>query len=94
MGNKSETEYVKNSKVAAVSFGDEKALLNVETGKYLYLNETGARIWDLLEECSTVSELAAQLFGEYEIELDTVRSKIETFLKKAIEARLIKLKNK
>ena len=87
-----EKKYYRNARAAVVNFGLDKALLNVETGKYLYLNETGARIWDLLENYPTVSEIAGQMFSEYEIEVETVRLKIEKFIEKALAAKIIALK--
>ena len=87
-----EKKFRRNERVAVVNFGADKALLNVETGKYLYLNETGARIWDLLEKCPTVTEIASQMFSEYEIEVETVRLKIEKFIEKALAVKIIVLK--
>ncbi|MFA6074672.1 MAG: PqqD family protein [Negativicutes bacterium] len=84
-----ETKYLRNAKVAAVNFGDEKALLNVQTGKYLYLNETGSRLWDLLENSRTLPELSNLMFLEYETEVDTARKKIEKFIEKALAAKVI-----
>jgi len=89
----SEKKYYRNARVAAVNFGNDKALLNVETGKYLYLNETGSRIWDLLESGMTLAELTGKMFLEYETEVATAHAKIEKFLEKALAAKVIFVKS-
>ena len=89
----SEKQYSRNTRVAAVNFGNDKALFNVETGKYLYLNETGARIWDLLATAMTLAELTGKMFLEYDTDVEIAHNKIEKFLEKALAAKIIFVKS-
>lgn len=45
----------------------ETVLMHLATATYYSLNQTGARIWDLLGEGLTLHEVAATLIAEYEV---------------------------
>lgn len=54
------------------------------------LNETGAFLWKLLAEGDTDAEkMTAALLEEYEIDTQTARADVETFVKKMKEAVLL-----
>ncbi|MBO9499205.1 MAG: PqqD family protein [Novosphingobium sp.] len=55
-------------------------MMHVERGKYIGLTETGARIWDLLEEPRPLDDLCAQLCREYRISPSACRAEVEAFL--------------
>jgi hypothetical protein len=61
---------------------DEDALVvDPRTREVHLLNETGARIWELLETASSVDELCAALADEYEgVPAETLRHEVETFV--------------
>ena len=46
----------------------EAAILNLDDGMYYGLNEVGARIWSLLSEPTTVSEILDQLEREFDVD--------------------------
>ena len=46
------------------------------------LNETGAYLWELLEQEQTVSTLVEALMTQYEIDEPTARTDVEAFLEK------------
>jgi len=60
--------------------GDEIMMMNVERGKYIGLTETGARIWELLEEPRSVDYLCTELCREYEITSAICRTEIDAFV--------------
>jgi PqqD family protein of HPr-rel-A system len=61
---------------------DEEAIVvDPRTREVHLLNETGARIWELLEEESTVDELVELLADEYEDAApDALRAEVEGFI--------------
>lgn len=61
---------------------DEEAIVvDPRTREVHLFNETGARIWELLEESSTVDELCELLADEYEgAEPEALRREVETFV--------------
>ncbi len=51
------------------NFIDEEAvLLNLDSGHYYILNDTGRRVWELLDGEHTVEEIVECIFEEYEVE--------------------------
>ncbi|CAN5489354.1 hypothetical protein BH09BAC6_BH09BAC6_11770 [soil metagenome] len=46
---------------------NEVIMMNMNTGMYVTLNETGRSIWYLLDEPKTVSQLIAALAVEYSV---------------------------
>jgi PqqD family protein of HPr-rel-A system len=61
---------------------DEEAIVvDPRTREVHLLNETGARIWELLEEDSTVDELCEALAEEYEDAApEALRREVEAFI--------------
>ncbi len=57
-----------------------------EGGGMIALNETGAFIWDLLKEDTTVEAVAKALAEKYAIDLDTAMSDTETYVNMLKEA--------
>jgi Coenzyme PQQ synthesis protein D (PqqD) len=51
--------------------GEEAAILNLKNSVYYGMNPVGARVWNLLKEAKTVTELRNALLEEYEV--DAVR---------------------
>ena len=58
----------------------EAVILNLKDGVYYGLNTVGARIWGLLEEPRTVSELRAALLDEYEVDPDVCEQQLTSLL--------------
>lgn len=55
---------------------------DMELNGMITLNPTGAFLWRLLENETTVQELAAALVKEYAIDEATAKSAVESFVKK------------
>lgn len=50
------------------SLADESVILNLEDGVYYGLNSVASRVWELVQEPRTLSEVRDRLLSEYEIE--------------------------
>ena len=71
--------------------GDEIVMMSAEEGKYIGLNDVGARIWEFLDEPQTRDTLDARLLDEFEVTPEECRSEVDTFLAKLAEFRAISL---
>ena len=59
---------------------DEVVLVHLQTNRIYTLNETGARLWELLKEGRSRAEIEEQLFQEFEVERDQLQEEVERLL--------------
>ena len=64
-------------------------LLNLQTKRYFSLNETGTRIWEMVQQTAEEEAIIATLLSEYEVEEPMARSEVRRILDELIEAQLI-----
>ncbi|MGX1827607.1 lasso peptide biosynthesis PqqD family chaperone [Paenibacillus taichungensis] len=69
--------------------GGEKVMMSIHNGKYYNLGSTGGRIWDLISQERTLTELVEVLASEYEIESDICREQVVQFLEHLTHEGLI-----
>ena len=60
--------------------GDEIVMMSADEGKYIGLNDVGARIWELLDAPQTLDTLEAHLLAEFDVSPEVCRSEADTFL--------------
>jgi len=69
------------SRAARASVSDDGLiLLDVDGGLVLSSNAVGARIWQLLEQQRTTSEIAAQLVEDYAISAERALQDVHAFV--------------
>ena len=71
----------------------EAAILNLKSGIYYGLNEVGARIWKLVQESKTVSEIKDTLVREYDVESDQCETDLFALLAELLSKELIEVKD-
>ena len=71
------------------TLSDGAVLLNLQTKRYFSLNETGTRIWEMVQQTADEEAIVAALLGEYEVEESMARSEVRRILDELIEAQLI-----
>ncbi|MDQ2932657.1 MAG: PqqD family protein [Gemmatimonadota bacterium] len=71
------------------TLSDGAVLLNLQTKRYFSLNETGTRIWQLVQQTADEETIVATLLGEYEVEETMARSEVRRILDEMIDAQLI-----
>ncbi|MBW1829607.1 MAG: PqqD family protein, partial [Deltaproteobacteria bacterium] len=49
------------------SLDEETVMMSVNSGKYYGLDEIGSRIWELIKQPRSVSDLCDILLGEFEV---------------------------
>ena len=67
----------------------EAVLLNLQSGVYFGLNQTGTRIWSMLSENTSLSEVHSRIVKEYEVEPELARSDLLTLTKQLAQKGLI-----
>lgn len=56
------------SEQVSCPLGDESAILNLKNSVYYGMNPVGARVWNLVQQPKSVSQLRDALLDEYEVE--------------------------
>ncbi len=68
--------YKKNPSIVCTELDDGAVLLNLDTKYYYNLNETGLRIWQIMEESQDPTEIADKLSNEYEVDIEKAKSSV------------------
>jgi Coenzyme PQQ synthesis protein D (PqqD) len=71
------------------TLSDGAVLLNLQTKRYFSLNETGTRIWELVQQAADEESIVATMIREYEVDEATARTEVRRILDELIEAQLI-----
>jgi len=83
------THYRAVSEALVATLSDGAVLLNLQTKRYFSLNETGTRIWAMVQESSGEEEIVATLLDEYEVDEAVARAEVRRILDELVEAQLI-----
>jgi hypothetical protein len=54
--------------------GEEAILINLQTGSYYTLNDTGTMFWQLLDGQRTIADCVRQIAQQYEVESEVVEA--------------------
>ena len=77
----------------SADLSEEAAILNLKSGIYYGLNEVGARIWKLVQESKTVSEIKDTLVREYDVKSDQCETDLFALLAELLSKGLIEVKD-
>jgi hypothetical protein len=58
----------------------ESVLVHLRTDRIFVLNDTAARIWELLQETTDRAEIRGRLLREFDVEPALLEAELETFL--------------
>jgi SAM-dependent methyltransferase len=75
--------------VVGRNVGQEVLLLDPASGLYHVLNETGARVWELLQDGEAVEAITAAVSTEYDVDGDRAGADVAIVVAQLEEARLI-----
>lgn len=73
----------------SASLSDGAVLLQLYTKRYFSLNDTGSRIWSLLEQHASQDEIVETLVREYDVETSEVTLAVRRLLDDLLAERLI-----
>ena len=80
---------VRRGEVLAANLADELVMMNLESSSYYGTNTVGNRIWELLEQPRTVSELCAALQAEFDVDDETCQRDVLPFIEKVVDEKLV-----
>jgi hypothetical protein len=72
--------FMRSPDVVAATIGDKTFLLNVQTWVYLGLNESGLRVWELLDGGQTTESLVGALRQEFDVPQDVCEGDVAGLL--------------
>lgn len=75
--------------VSARTLGDELVLLNLDSGVYFGLDRVGMRIFNLIGDGRSVSEICDQLSAEFEADRATIENDAAALVRDMVAHRLI-----
>lgn len=75
------------------NLSQESVILNLENGSYYSLNEVGTRIWQIIQEPTSVEKIATILQEEYEVDRDECQQSILALLKDLKQHGLIEVQH-
>ncbi|MDB5705509.1 MAG: hypothetical protein JWN66_2625 [Sphingomonas bacterium] len=69
---------------------DQRVLFAIESGKYVALNVTAERIWDMLAEPLSEDEIVARLRAQFEVDAATCRAAVDRTLAELAATKLVR----
>lgn len=77
--------------VFAQDVDGEMVLLDMNTENYFGLDSVASDIWKLLQEGKTIQETYDALLAMYDVEPETLKNDLETFIKTLVDNKLATL---
>lgn len=91
MTTDSGSSYVRISGIPSVDLEGETVLLSIERQSYFGLKTVARRIWELLQEPMTPTELCTRLRCEFDVSENTCRNEVAAFLARLEAEKLVQV---
>lgn len=82
------TKITRHPDMLSAEIGGEAVMMSIENGAYFGLNPVATRIWDLIDQPRTVSELIAAINDEYDVEPGQCEADVQGFVADMIKRGL------
>jgi len=79
---------VRKKGLLTADMNGEAVMMDIETGKYYNLGDTGGRIWELLAQPMTPEELCEKLVTEYDVTREICLRDVSGFLEDLVQRGL------
>jgi hypothetical protein len=79
----------KNPSVVSTELDDGAVLLNLDNKYYYSLNETGLRIWQIMEEFQSPLGIAEKLTDIYEVDIERAKITVDRLIEELEKENLI-----
>lgn len=79
---------IRKSGLLTADMNGEAVMMDITSGKYYNLGESGGRIWALLEDPMTLEEIVDTLLKEYAVEREVCRKEVADFLEELMKKGL------
>ncbi len=83
---------VKSEHCISTKMDNSTILLNLETGKYIKLNQSASIIWEKIEICTSIDHLKKLVSIQTGAPIKDIEADIESFLAEAELKKVIKIK--
>ena len=75
--------------VHSVRMDDQVIVADMRSGRYLGLDDVGARVWDLIRKGATCECIVERLSEEYDVPGDVLERDLQRLLQDLLERRLV-----
>lgn len=79
----------RKSGLMTANMNGSAVMMDIATGKYYNLGETGGRIWEILEQPATLSDLIQTLTAEYDVTREQCEADVLRFLQQLKDRGLL-----
>ena len=79
----------RKSGLMTANMNGDAVMMDISTGKYFNLGQSGGYIWELLEQPLSVENLIKALIAEYDVSYDKCKEDILPFLQQMVEKELL-----
>jgi hypothetical protein len=83
------SQITRNNELLCAVAGEELVMMCTEEGNYYGLDPVGRRIWDIIGEPRTVSDICAELLMDYHVPAATCEAEVLAFVKELVEHRVV-----
>jgi len=83
--------HTKNKDIVLADMDGESVLLSIENGSYFGFNGLGTRIFELLEQPASISELCELITAEYDVDSLTCEKDITKFVDELLQKGLVSI---
>jgi hypothetical protein len=81
----------RNDDIVAGVVDADVMMMSIESGKYYQLNTSAGRIWDMLEQPRTVSELCEMLSKDFKVTPEGCQKEVLHFLDELVSRKIVKV---
>ncbi|MEW6600310.1 MAG: PqqD family protein [Nitrospirota bacterium] len=81
--------YKKNPSVVCTELEDGAVLLDLQTKFYYSLNQSGLRIWQIINDNKSLIEIVRQITDEYEIDEKSAADSVLRLINKLLKENLV-----
>ncbi len=82
------TIITRNPDMVAADIDGDLVMMSVEQGEYFGITGVGPRVWHLLAEPTTVSDLTRAICAEYAVEESICQAEMQAFIEELIDLGL------
>jgi len=72
-------------------FGEDLAMINMETGEYFIIDEVGSDIFHCINGETSVEKIIMELQKDYEVDYETCKKHTITFLEKLFDSKILEI---
>jgi hypothetical protein len=84
------SRYEIDLEVSSQRLKDATVIVHLATGKIHHTNETGSRIWELVEQGRSGAEILDTLESEFDAPRDQLERELEGFLEQLVAQKMIR----